>query len=74
VINSVAQKLQTLASTDAGYRSLQEASLSRRELEALARSIDLPVRKDIRAADLEDLIVNVTIGGRLNSLAIRSGG
>jgi hypothetical protein len=73
LIESVAQQLQILDSTEAGSRCLEDADLSRRELEALARSIDVPVRKDIRVADLEDLIVNVTIGGRLNSLAIRGG-
>lgn len=73
LIESVAEQLQILDSTEAGSRCLDEADLSRRELETLARSIDVPVRKDMRAADLEDLIVNVTIGGRLNSLAIRGG-
>jgi hypothetical protein len=71
LIRSLANRLPLLDSIAAGAAELERADLTRRELEMLARSLDVPVRKDIKVGDLEDLILNVTIGGKLNSLAIR---
>lgn len=70
-VNRIIYQLNSLDSIDAGRECLDSANLTRRELEAVARAFDVPVRKDIRVEGLEDLILNVTIGGRLNSLAIR---
>lgn len=72
-MDEVLGHLKTANSRDDGLRRLRDAELSRREVEALARLIDVPVRKDQRVDDLEELIVNVTIGSRLNSKAIRYG-
>jgi hypothetical protein len=71
LVRSLAEQLQSLDSLEAGEDEFRKADLSRRELESLARSFDVPVRKDINQRDLETLLLNVTIGGRLNSRAIR---
>jgi hypothetical protein len=71
LVNNLAHQLRTLSSMEIGHRQIEAANLTRRELEALARSFDVPIRKDTKASDLADLVVNVTIGGRLNSAAIR---
>lgn len=74
VVASLGDCLRVLDSREAGLRAVEDANLTRRELEALARHFDVPVRKDVRVPDLEELIVNVTIGARLNSQAIRGKG
>lgn len=73
LVNATLERLQNATSREEGSQYIEIAGFSRRELEALARSVDVPVRKDMRAPDLEDLIVNMTVGGRLNSRAIRGG-
>lgn len=73
LVNQSLQHLKTASTRDEGLRRIREAEFSRRELEFLARCIDVPVRKDQKVEDLEELIVNVTTGGRLNSQAIRHG-
>ena len=74
LIRSMANGLQTVMSREEAKRQIEMSEFSRRELEVLARSIDVPVRKDMKVNDIEDLIVNMTVGGRLNSQAIRGVG
>lgn len=64
-------ELSRLNSRSAGERYLNEAKLTKNELTALARVLDLPIRKEDKADHLRQRIVDVTIGARLNSLAIR---
>ena len=71
LIRSTADGLKTVMSREEAKRQIEMCEFSRRELEVLARSIDVPVRKDMKINDIEDLIVNMTVGGRLNSQAIR---
>ena len=71
VVSLVSDRLRSLESRKDGLQAIDEANLSRRELEAVARHFDVPVRKDVRVPDLEELVVNVTIGARSNSRAIR---
>jgi len=52
---------------------LEAAQLTRRNLEALARSFEVPVRKEDNLERLRDRIIDATIGARLNSQAIRGG-
>jgi hypothetical protein len=64
-------QLRELGSREAGFTLLTTLQLSKRELEAMARLMDLPV---VREDDLEQLrrkIVEESIGARLNSQAIR---
>lgn len=70
-ITEVHGRLRDVQSLEAAYQILEDAALSRKEVESLARLVDVPVRKDVRIAGLEGLIVNATVGGRLNSRAIK---
>lgn len=71
VVHSTVDRLQKAVSREEAKHSIEVSEFSRRELEALARLVDVPVRKDMKIGDIEDLIVNMTVGGRLNSQAIR---
>ncbi|WP_394648770.1 hypothetical protein [uncultured Sphingomonas sp.] len=73
LIDSIHHSLATASSREEGLKRLRNEGLTRRELENLARKFDVPVRKDQKINDLEELIINVTIGARLNSEAIRNG-
>lgn len=73
LIEQALHDLKTFESREGGVKRIRDAAFSRRELESLARMVDVPIRKDQKVQDLEELIVNVTIGGRLNSKAIRDG-
>lgn len=73
LVEQIAQHLRIAESREDGISKIESAGLSRRELEVLARQFDVPVRKDQKVGDLQQLIVNVTVGGRLNSVAIRKG-
>jgi hypothetical protein len=67
----LSERLFSLMSREEGAELLDAAHLTRHNLEALARSIDLPVRKEDNIERLRDRIIAATIGARLNSQAIR---
>jgi hypothetical protein len=64
-------QLRMLASREAGFKLLIDLHLVKRELEALARLMDLPVVREDDAEQLRRKIVEESIGARLNSQAIR---
>jgi ubiquinone biosynthesis protein UbiJ len=70
-VEEIAAKLQTLRSREAGERLLQDEAPHRPALEALARSLQLPVQRDDTIERLRAKIVENTIGSRLRSEAIR---
>jgi hypothetical protein len=64
-------ELRAAESTEAGFAILDDARLSRSELERMARSLDLPVLKQDSILRLVEKIVEALIGSRLNSRAVR---
>ena len=70
-LSGLVAQLRTLGSRDEGLNLLKEAQLTKKELEALARLMDLPVPRDDDAERLRQKIVEESIGSRLNSQAIR---
>jgi hypothetical protein len=67
----LAMQVRQLGSREDGTNLLKRAELSKKELEALARLMDLPVLRDDDAERLRQKIVEESIGARLNSQAIR---
>jgi hypothetical protein len=64
-------ELGAMQSTEAGFEILDEARLTRAELERMARSLDLPVMKQDSIRRLEEKLIEALIGSRLNSRAVR---
>ena len=67
-------ELDSLQSREAGVRLLEERELTKKDLELLARKVDLPVLKSDSVARLRDKIVEATIGYRLRSEAVHGRG
>lgn len=65
------EDLQRSESREQGFDILKNLSLSRRELEAVAKARSIHVARDDNLARLEEKLVEHIIGSRLNSLAIR---
>jgi hypothetical protein len=70
-LNQLTARLHSLESREEGVACLESAQLRRVDLERLARALDLPVRKTDKIERMRDMIVDATIGSRLNSKAIR---
>jgi hypothetical protein len=70
-VGGVAAQLRDLGSREAGFALLTKLHLSKRELETLARLMDLPVVREDDTEQLRRKIVEASIGARLNSQAIR---
>jgi hypothetical protein len=70
-LDGVIARLRLLPSREAGFALLMESQLTKRELEATARLMDLPVVREDDAEQLRRKIVEEAIGARLNSEAIR---
>jgi len=70
-LEGLASQLRGLDSREEGRRLLAKADLTKKELEKLARLMDLPVLREDDAERLRQKIVEQSIGARLNSLAIR---
>jgi hypothetical protein len=68
---ALSEQLRNLASRDEGLDLLCEAKLSKKDLERLARAMDLPVVREDNSDKLRNKIVEAYIGSRLNSRAIR---
>jgi hypothetical protein len=68
----VATELQQLSTRDAGDLLLRQKAPIRRELESLARYLNLPVQRDDTVERLRaKIVVENTIGSRLRSDAIQ---
>jgi hypothetical protein len=67
----VVDQVRQLESREQGLDFLRSAQLNKIELERLARLMDLPVRREDDADRLRQMIVEASIGSRLNSRAIR---
>src|SRR5262249_14020490 len=70
-LRPIVVELRGLASREAGFGLLADLRLTKRELETLARLIDLPVVREDDAEQLRQKIIEGSIGARLNSQAIR---
>jgi hypothetical protein len=68
---ALVDQLRQLSSRDDGLTLLNQEQLNKKELEELARCIDLPVVRTDDAERLRQKIIEETIGARLNSQAIR---
>ena len=64
-------QLIELTTRDQGSRLLDDLDLSRKDLERLARLRDIHVSKDDNISKIKEKVVEVVIGSRLNSRAIR---
>ncbi len=73
-LNDLREQLGRAESRDAALALLGERARTRSSLQALSRSLDLPVQKTDSADRLRDRIVEATVGFRLRSEAIRGGG
>jgi len=67
----LADRLRRLQSRDEGLDLLENSSLGKKQLEQLARLMDLPVAREDDVEHLRNKIVEASIGSRLNSQAIR---
>jgi len=70
-LDNLASQLKMLTSRDEGRNLLDRAKLTKKELERLARLMDLPVLREDDAEKLRQRILEHSIGARLNSQAIR---
>ena len=70
-LGPIVGQLRQLGSREAGFALLTTLQLSKRELEAMARLMDLPVVREDDSEQLRRKIVEESIGARLNSQAIR---
>lgn len=70
-LQEIAMLLSEVDSTEAAYAIFGRFDLSRAQLEKLARSIDVAVRKEDTGVKLIDKLVEALVGSRLNSRAIR---
>ena len=68
---ALGEHLRNLESRDEGLALLRGADLQKRDLERLARLMNLPVLREDDAERLRQKIVEHGIGSRLNSRAIR---
>lgn len=67
----LASRLRSLNSRAEGERVLEETVSSRSGLEAVARHLRLPARREDRREDLVQRIIEGTIGFRLSSAAVQ---
>ena len=70
-LHDIIHRLQALESREEGMHLLQGANLTKKELEAAARLMDLPVIREDDSERLMQKMVEASIGARLNSRAIR---
>lgn len=70
-VESIVQKLHSLGSREEGIVYLQGLTLTRKELERLARRLNAPVVRQDNMERLRDKVIETSIGYKLNSKAIR---
>jgi hypothetical protein len=68
---AIVSELRELTSRVGGLNLLDRSDLSKKDLEDLARLMDLPVLREDSSERLRQRIVEQSIGARLNSQAIR---
>ena len=70
-LGPIVAQLRELGSREAGFELLTTLELSKKELEAMARLMDLPVVREDDSEQLRRKVIEESIGARLNSQAIR---
>jgi len=70
-VQSIYEELRTLPSREAGHVLLREKVRTKAALEAIARSLQLPMQREDTVDRLRTKIVEHTIGARLRSDAIQ---
>jgi hypothetical protein len=70
-LDRIMMQLNESMTRDEGATLLDRLDLSRKELERLARLRDIHVSKDDNITKIKEKLVEVTIGSRLSSRAIR---
>lgn len=70
-VEETVESLIAAKSRDEAEHRLDEGELRRADLEAILRHLDLPVRKTDKVERIKEMIVNATVGARLDSHAIR---
>jgi hypothetical protein len=70
-LGTIVVQLRRLESRNEGWSLLDRAQLTKKDLEDLARLMDLPVSREDDAERLRQKIVQESIGARLDSQAIR---
>lgn len=70
-LEQVLQRLSGMPTREDGARLLDDLNLSRKELQALARMRDVHIRKEDNLVRIKEKLVEVIIGSRLSSQAIR---
>ncbi len=70
-LDRIIAQLNELRTRDEGARLLDRLDLSRKELERLAKLRDIHVSKDDNVSKIKEKLVEVIIGSRLSSQAIR---
>ncbi|MEU3269087.1 hypothetical protein [Streptomyces bacillaris] len=70
-LDRLREDLINASSREAGEKYIENQKLSRVDLQALARALDIPVRKGANMKAIKEGIVEATIGYRLRSGAIR---
>lgn len=70
-LERILAQLNEFKTRDEGWKLLDDLDLSRKELERLARMRDIHVSKDDNVPKIKEKVVEVIIGSRLSSLAIR---
>lgn len=70
-LSGLVVQLRGLESREEGAGLLSKVQLTKKELEELARLMDLPVSREDDAERLRQKILEESIGARLNSQAIR---
>jgi hypothetical protein len=70
-LDRIIMRLNEAISRDEGEKLLEGLELSRKELERLARLRDIHISKDDNVTKIKEKLVEVIIGSRLSSRAIR---
>lgn len=70
-LQQVLNRLHELSTRDEGMRFLDHSNFSRKELERLARLRNIHFTKDDNVSRIKEKLVEVIIGSRLSSRAIR---
>lgn len=70
-LDEIVKRLTLLDSRVQGEQLLQEVAPTKARLEAIARKLDVPVRREDRQDDLARRIIEATIGFRITSATIQ---
>ena len=70
-VKSLLEQLKEVSTREAAYEILEKLDFTRRDLEAMARDRNVHVTKDDNVRRIKEKLVEVIVGSRLNSAAIR---